>query len=125
MSQLFRNDLSRMYYVFRENLARFSQAIFSPSVRQNNDRSSGVNNGNAHLKSNIRLVDERVQSAGACASTRERSPVNKASAMTKMPGSIGVNERNSSAFRGGSWRACKKVESHTKPSRARAAVPKP
>lgn len=54
-----------------------------------------------------------MQSASACASTPERSPVNEASAMTKMSsGSIGVNERNSSVFRGGSWRACKKVESH-------------
>lgn len=51
--------------------------------------------------------------AGVCASTPESSLVNKASAMTKTPsGSIGVNERNSSVFRGGSRRACKKVEPH-------------
>lgn len=54
-----------------------------------------------------------MQSVSACASTPERSPVNEARAMTKMsPGSIGVNERNSSVFRGDSWRACKKVELH-------------
>lgn len=51
--------------------------------------------------------------ASANALVRGPSLANKACAMTKTPlGSIGVNERNSSVFRGGSWQARKKVESY-------------
>lgn len=69
---------------------------------------------NGNVKPNLHLDDKRcTPQASASVSTPERSPVNKASAMTKTPsGSIGVNECNSSVFHGGSWRARKKVESH-------------